>query len=213
MPGTLPSTPAPARIQIRSIQPSKVSVAHSMKRSSRSLGAQRFAFRLIYPPMTFARAAVLWAHLMAQRGQFETFQFFLPQRYWPFRGAGGGTPRVNDLAGSPSTGQLGNRSIATDGWPASTTVLLASDFVKFAGHSKVYQQLVDLTTDGTGAGFLTLEPALVAEPADDELIGVGNVPFTVALASDMPEMDAMPRGGPSGTGGKFSLELDLVEAY
>ena len=150
---------------------------------------------------------------MQQRGQHETFRFTLPLRLWPLRGTGGGTPRVDDLGGSPVPNQIGDRTIYTDGWPASQTVLKAGDWVKFAGHNKCYMATEDAASDGSGVATITLEPALLADPADDELINVGtaNCPFTVALASDMPEFTARPMAG--GAGGRFAIEIELLEIW
>lgn len=211
MAGTYPASPAPAEVSVRSISPTIVSAGHSLARQARSLGGQRWAFRLRYPPLRHSAFAPLWAFLVAQRGQFERFQFALPSKLWPLRGAGGGTPRVSDLAGSPAPNQIGDRTIYTDGWPASATVLKAGDFVKFAGHAKVYIATEDTSSDGAGVATIALEPALIADPADDELVNVGGVTFQVALASDSPEFSSRPMAG--GAGGKFSVEIDLIEVY
>lgn len=81
------------------------------------------------------------------------------------RGAGGGTPLVN---GASQTGS----SIATDGWPASTTVLKGGDAVLFAGDTMVYMLRINATTDGTGAVNLQVSPPVRSgnSPADNAAI-------------------------------------------
>lgn len=211
MAGTLPASPAPARVEIGSIQPSLVSIAHSLKRKSRTLGAQRFTFRLVYPPMTHAQFAPIWGFLLGQRGQYDTFSWALPSRVWPFRGYAAGTPTVNNQSGSPEELQTGSRNVATAGWPfAQTNVMRAGDLVQFAGHTKIYSIRQDTDADSNGGATLPIEPALVAGPAHGAAVTRGTVTLNVALAGDSQKFEAAPRAGGLQ---KYRYEVELVEAY
>ena len=106
------------------------------------------------------------------------------------------------MNGASQTG----RSVVTDGWSAGATILKAGDFVSFAGHSKIYMVTADATSDGGGNVTLAIEPGLVESPAENAVITVANVAFTVALKNEVQEFSL-------GTSGLYSFELDLEEAF
>lgn len=83
-------------------------------------------------------------------------------------GAGGGSPLVN------GAGQTGN-SIATDGWPTTTTVLKAGDLLKFGAASFVDELVADALTNGSGQVNLQIERTIVSgqSPADNASITYG----------------------------------------
>lgn len=185
MSGTFPVSPAPRSIKLSSFTPTLISVTHSLKRQVRRRGGQQWALELEFAPMTRDQFAPIYAFAMAQRGQYETFTYTPPVIGTP-RGAVGGSPLAN---GAHSAG---DNTIATDGWPASTVVFKAGDFVKFAGHNKVYMVTGDATSNGSGAVTLTIEPPLNTALADNEAITATAVPFTVAMVSDMQEFQTGP---------------------
>ena len=207
MSGTFPASPAPNSLQIRSVTSTLVSHAQSMARQARSRGAQRWAFRLGYAPMTRAQWAPLFAFLVKQRGQYETFQFVLPVPLKTPLGAATGTPVVNNQSGSPEELQTGSRNVATSGWTAGITgIVKAADFLLFAGHSKVYMATADANSDGSGLATIAIEPALLAGPAHGAAITISSPAFTVALTQE--SLDTALQLGPH-----HRLELDLVEVY
>lgn len=116
--------------------------------------------------------------IVSQRGPYGTFTYIMESR-GNARGAGGGIPKVKG-------GSQSGRAPETDGWPNNTMVLKGGDLVKFNGHSKVYMQTVDVTSNGSGEATLTLEPELFESPADNEDIVINNVPFTVSLVQNVP---------------------------
>jgi hypothetical protein len=198
--GTLPATPAPNSVRITSYQPTLVSVAHSLKRQARTRGAQRWAAVLGYPNMTRATFAPLWAFLIAQRGQYDTFQAPLPGYETP-QGTATGTPLAKGAAAA------GASSIPTDGWTISITgILKAGDFVKFSAHTKVYMVTADANSNGAGEATLSIQPKLVAAVADNEALTVNSVPFTWQLASDQVEQS-------TGLKKIINAEVSLLEAY
>ncbi len=119
----------------------------------------------------------LVAFLDKQRGRFNPFTFISTTQTHPL-GAITGTPAV---LGATLTGA---RQVVVDGWGASLTQLKSGDFFKFANHLKVYRAVLDCVSDGAGQSTLTFEPALVADVADNELLTVDSVPFTMALSVD-----------------------------
>jgi hypothetical protein len=171
MSGTFPTSPTPASIKISSIQPTLVSVAHSLKRQARSRGSQRWMMDIDYPPLSRADFAPVFAFAMAQQGQYGTFTF-VPPIYGSTSGSATGTLLSNGAASA------GDSTIAADGL---TGTLKAGDFIKFAGHDKVYM----LTADGSTS--LTIEPPLLEAVANNEQIYYTNVPFKMAFAADVQE--------------------------
>lgn len=185
MSGAYPSTPPFETLKIRSWQPTLVSVSHSLVRQARSRGgAQRWAIEASYNPnLTRAELAPVFAFAVAQRGQYEIFTFTPPAIWATARGIATGTPLVD---GANQTG----RTVNTQGWSANVAgILKAGDFLKFSGHDKVYMLTADAASDAGGLAALSIEPALMESPADNEAIVVASVPFSVAFASDIQEFD------------------------
>ena len=185
MSGTFPASPEFETVKITSWQPTLISLSHSLVRSARSRGgAQRWAIEGAYSPnLSRAELAPIYAFALKQRGQYEIFTFTPPAIWSTARGVATGTPLVK-------LGSQTGRSINTKGWTASTTgILLAGDFIKFAGHAKVYMVTADAASDGSGDATIVIEPALMASPADNEAVVVAAVPFSVAFAADTHEFD------------------------
>lgn len=176
----MPTFPLPAllrEISITTYSPTLISVSHNLKRQVRSKGVHRWMIEASLPEAaTRSNAAALMAFMTALRGQYTAFDIALPV-IGTARGAGGGTPLVN---GADQTG----RSVVTDGWPNSTAILKAGDFVTFAGDYKVYMVTADVSSDGSGDATLTIEPALEVTPDDDAAITCSGVSWRVALADD-----------------------------
>lgn len=169
---SFPTTPQPSSLKITGISPTLTSVTHSLKRQARSRGGQRWLIEAGYPAMNRSEFAPLWAFANAQQGQYNTFTF-KPPIYKDTSGTATGTLLVNggDAAG--------DSSITTDGL---TGILKAGDFVKFAGHDKVYT----LTADGSTT--LAIEPPLMSAVANNETITYNDVPFSMAFQDDKQEL-------------------------
>jgi hypothetical protein len=193
-----PSLPQPSSLKIRSLQPTLVSVAHSLQRQVRSRGGHRWAISAGWPPMKRADWAILFGFAQAQRGQYGTFTYVLPGNLSTANGVATGTPLV---MGASQTG----RSIVTDGWTINITgILKAGDFIKFNGHAKVYMVTADANSNGSGQATISIEPALFSSVADNEPIITGDIPFTVAFAGDTRESNVSP-------GMVFDFSADMVE--
>ena len=202
MSGIYPTTPGFSSLRFSSLTPSLVSWSQSMVRQSRSKGSQRWQIEGEYPPnLTRAEISPLIAFLLKQRGQYETFTLAPPDLWATAQGVATGTPLVHaDTAPS-------GRSIETKGWtPSVTGILLAGDFVKFAGHTKVYMITADANSDVSGYATLAIEPALLSIPADDEAVVISSVPFTVALVSDTFDFGVK---GPN----THDLKVQFVEVF
>lgn len=197
MSGTFPTVVNPTTVALHSLQPTRVSISHSLKRQARTNSVQRWAMTFGYTYLNRATMMQFYAFLIGNRGQADTFTTILP----------GHTAPQGSWAGSPVVGagaQTGT-SIALSGFTASQPgVAKAGDFLKFAGHNKVYMVTADASSSGSGTATLSIQPALLQSPSAGESITVANVPFTVALASD--SLDGSIQAGPI-----YSFNVDLVE--
>jgi len=196
MSGSFPTSPAMKGLSIKSVQPTLVSRAISGRRQVRQIGGQFWQMTASFPPLTRAEFAPIYAFIIAQRGQYGSFAL-TPPIVSTGQGDLLGTPLVNG-------GSQSGRSLITDGWNASTLNLKAGDFIKLSGHDKVYMITADSTADGTGNATLSIEPALIETPSDNETLTVSAVPFQVALAGEVQEFE-------TGTTGLFSIELEFEE--
>ena len=196
MSGTFPTSPAFNSLNVKSVQNTFVSRALSGRRQARQLGGQFWKMTATFPPMTRAQFAPIYAFVVKQRGRYESFTI-VPAVISTGQGSPAGTPLVD---GASQTG----RSLVTDGWNASISIFKAGDYLKIAGNDKVYMVTADVSSDGSGDATISIEPALVASPADDAAITHSSVSFTVALTSGIQEFS-------TGTSGLFSYELDFEE--
>lgn len=194
-----PTSPAPSIVVPRSIQPGRVSVAHSLKRQRRGGSVQAWGFTLTWENISRASFAPIWGFSIALRGQYSNFTY-VPPLIGTRQVAGTGTPAVK-------TNTASGRSIPVKGMGASQVLGKIGDFVKFANHTKVYMLTADATADGSGEVTIAIEPALYSAVVADELLTLDSVPFTMLLTSDVRETEI--RGGMQD--GPFSFELDMVE--
>jgi len=167
---SFPTTPVPNSISITSLNPTYTSVTHSLKRQVRTRGGQRWSIDATFPPLTRTDFAPIWAFAQKQKGQFGVFTF-TPPIYSNSSGTASGTLRVNNSAGYIA----GTTTITVDGL---TGTLKAGDFIKFAGHDKVYTIVADATTS------LTIEPVLQKPVVNNEVVTFNGVPFTVSFSTD-----------------------------
>jgi len=191
MSGTYPTTPVFSALNFTSQYFNLSSQTISGRIQVRNIGGQRFSFTASYPPMTRTEFQPVIAFIMKQRGMAETFTIVLPE--------------ISDASGDVSgtmlangAGTIGDTLIGIDGF---TGTLKAGDMFKFAGHSKVYMA----TSDRSGPGALSFEPALISSVSDNEVITYDNVPFTVRLSNDVQEFAIA-------TDLHYSYEIDFVEA-
>lgn len=179
MSGTFPTDPGPATVNLESNQPTAVDYAESGKSQSRIIGGHLWKAKFTWSKMTREMLAPIFAFANKQRGRFGSFQIVLPNYATPL-GVATGSPLVvgAHLAGA--------ESISIDGFTAATTgIMKANDILKFAGHSKVYMVDADADTDGAGAVTLLLTPPLIADIADNEVVTVNDVEFTMSFDDEI----------------------------
>jgi len=132
-------------------------------------------------PMQRSEWQKLQAFLDSQKGRYSSFTYVPVSKSSPLGTLAGSTHSVT-VEGAHSASAT---SVALVGLPASSIVLLAGDFLKFANHSKVYSlESTSITSSSSGYALATIQPALVSALSNGEAVTYQNVPMTVALTAD-----------------------------
>tara|TARA_E500000318_G_scaffold62998_1_gene58316 strand:- start:140 stop:730 length:591 start_codon:yes stop_codon:yes gene_type:complete len=195
MSGTYPTTPEFASIGFGSEQKTITSTTDSGKMFSVQVDGQRFKFSASYPPMSRSEFAPVYAFIMKQRSQKETFQIALPD----LKNAKGDISGIVSTYGSHSAGDT------TIDIQNITGTIKAGDFIKFNTHSKVYLVVEDATGDSNDLATITIEPPLREDVDTDVVMLYDNVPFTVRLTNDVQEFN-------TGDLDLYRFEVDFIEA-
>lgn len=188
MAGTLPAIPIPASVVIRSFSPTLVSVAHNLRRISRTLGHHRWTMDLGWAQLEREQMSEVYAFIVSQAGQYENFQVIIP---------GHETPRGSFDSGLDTPAVLGPSQVGTSvdlaGFRTTETNLLRKgDYMQFTNHAKVYMVVEDFSSDGLGEGTIEIYPPLQQSPADTEAVVFESVTMTVAAAQDIAEQAVQP---------------------
>lgn len=168
------------------------------------LPSPRWRFAMEFRNLLEPDAALLQAFLVQLRGRSGRFYMHNMARSAP-RGVATGTPLVNGAA------QTGN-TLATDGWPPSTTgILKAGDFFGVNGELKML--VADASSNVSGQATLTFEPPLRASPADNAAITTSQPTATFMLDEDaMRWVTHPPVSGGLGVVSDFTLVATEVWA-
>lgn len=132
-------------------------------------GGQILGIEATMPKMNRETAEIFNAFLFSLNGRVGTFLMPIPGA-GDALGVATGTPLVN--GGS----QTGNE-LDTDGWtPSQTNILKAGTWLSLGSGSstRLYKNLVDVDSNGSGEATLTLWPNLRSSPADNAAIDITN---------------------------------------
>ena len=195
MSGTYPTSPTFKTLGFSSEQKTLTSTTDSGKMFSVQIDGQRWKFSASYSPMGRATFAPVYAFVIKQRSQKETFTI-VPPVISSAQGNISGTVLVNGAH------TAGDTTITVD---AMTGTLKAGDLIKFANHSKVYMVVSDVTADGSNEATLTIEPPLRSALANNEGMTYDNVPFTVRLTNDIQQFNTDDLD-------KYTFEVDFIES-
>lgn len=194
MAGTFPTSPAFNSLNISSEQKTITSTTDSGKMFTTQVDGQRWKMTASFPPMTRADFMPIYAFIVKQRSQKESFSL-IPPVVGNARGTETGTVLVN---GSHSAGDT---TIDIDGMNGN---FKAGEFIKFSAN-KVYMILEDVSADSNGEATITIEPPLRGNLSDNETVTYDSVPFTVRLQNDVQTFS-------TGTDGLYRFEIDVIEA-
>ena len=192
---TFPSTPKPNGMAWRLVMPSQTNISEwTGRRQTIASGRGWWECQLSLPPIVTSTRVNAWRSFIAKaRGRANDFQIPVDPTA---QSASAATPLVN---GASQTG----RTLATDGWPVSTTVLVAGQFVTIG--NQLLQLTENVTSNVSGVATLTFEPPIRVSPADNAAIEYKN-PYCLMYLVEEPTLSVE-------NGYVYSLSLSLRESF
>lgn len=123
MSGTLPTTPAFRTYRLTSKQPVFVDYSQSNRRHSRKTSAHLWNISVTWPTLSSDELWPIFAFLLSQDGEANSFQLSLPDKNTP-NGLWGGTPLVNGASQTGNTllidGGSGTNLLSDSGFDTGT---------------------------------------------------------------------------------------------
>ena len=192
---TFPSEPAAQAVSWTLVQPAQTNVSE-WTGQRQTIASNRGWWECEYtlPPIVGTTNANPWRAFLAKtQGQANDFQVPVDP---VAQSSASATPLVN---GASQTG----RSLITDGWPVSTTVLYAGQYVTIG--NQLLQLTADVVSDGSGAATISFEPPIRTSPADNAAIEFKN-PYCLMYLKEKPAISVE-------AGYVYSLSLSLRESF
>ena len=192
---TLPSTPKPSEMSWRLVQPAQNNInAWTGGRQVIASGRGWWECEYALPPIVGTENFNPWRGFIASmRGAANDVQ--IPVDPTP-QSALANTVLVN------GAGQFG-RSINTDGWPVSTTILTAGQFVTIG--DQLLQLTADVTSNGSGQATLSFEPSIRTPTTDNAPVEYKN-PYCLMYLIEEPAYNVA-------AGYIYTLGLKLKECF
>jgi hypothetical protein len=179
----------------RLVMPAQTNVSDwTGRRQTLASGRGWWESQVTFPPIVGSTNINAWRSFIAKsRGAANDFRVPVDPTA---QSASTATPLVN---GAAQTG----RTLNTDGWPLSTTVLQAGQYVTI--NNQLLQLTENVTSNGSGVAVLTFEPPVRVSPADNAAIEYKN-PFCLMYMVEEPTLSVE-------TGYVYSLSLNLRESF
>lgn len=192
---TYPSTPRPQSMSWRLVMPAQTNVSDwTGRRQTIASGRGWWESQVNFPPIVGTTNVNAWRAFIAKsRGKANEFQVPVDPTA---QSSATATPMVN------GAGQTG-RTLSTDGWPTSTTVLQAGQFVTI--NNQLLQLTENVTSNGSGVATLTFEPPVRVAPSDNAAIEFKN-PYCLMYLVEEPTLSVE-------AGYVYSLSLNLRECF
>lgn len=192
---TFPSTPKPNGMSWRLVMPAQTNVSEwTGRRQTIASGRGWWECQLSLPPIVGTTNVNAWRAFIAKsRGKANDFQIPVDPTA---QSSAVATPLVN---GASQTG----RTLNTDGWPVSSTVLVAGQFVTI--NNQLLQLTENVTSNGSGVATLTFEPPIRTAPSDNAAIEFRN-PYCLMYMVEEPTLSVE-------NGYVYSLSLNLRESF
>ena len=192
---TYPSTPRPQGMSWRLVMPAQTNVSDwTGRRQTIASGRGWWEAQVTFPPIVGTTNINAWRAFIAKsRGAANDFQVKVDPTA---QSSSTATPLVN---GAAQTG----RTLNTDGWPLSTTVLQAGQYVTI--NNQLLQLTENVTSNGSGVATLTFEPPVRVSPADNAAIEYKN-PYCLMYLVEEPTLSVE-------VGYVYSLSLNLRESF
>jgi len=192
---TFPSTPKPNGMSWRLVMPAQTNVSEwTGRRQTIASGRGWWECQLSLPPIVGTSGVNAWRSFIGKsRGKANDFQVPVDPTA---QSSATATPLVN------GAGQTG-RTLNTDGWPTSTTVLVAGQFVTI--NNQLLQLTENVTSNGSGVATLTFEPPIRTAPSDNAAIEFKN-PYCLMYMVEEPTLSVE-------NGYVYTLSLNLRESF
>ncbi len=197
--GNWPTTIGFRTMNFKAVSDTKVTTSQSGRSVRVSTAGTRFAGTIQYPPMVVGNFKPIQAIATRLQGQLNSFDITLPDVSYNSNGAAYGLTATVDGATS-----AGATSVDVNTNKNSETIFYAGDVLKFASHNKVYMVVDNVTTDGTGAGTISITPSLFEDITDTSNVTVNAVPFRMRLERDIQEYRYA-------TDGTVTYNIDMIE--
>jgi hypothetical protein len=192
---TFPSSPKPSAMSWRLVTPAQTNVSEwTGRRQTMASGRGWWECQITLPPIVGTLNINAWRSFIAKsRGGINDFQIPVDPTA---QSSATATPLVN---GANQTG----RQLNTDGWPLSTTVLVAGQYVTI--NNQLLQLTENVTSNGSGVATLTFEPSIRVSPSDNAAIEYKN-PFCLMYLIEEPMLSVE-------AGYVYNLSLNLRESF
>lgn len=192
---TYPATPNPQGMSWRLLMPAQTNVSDwTGRRQTIASGRGWWECQVTFPPIVGTTSVNAWRAFIAKsRGKANDFQVPVDSTAQSTSTA---TPQVN------GAGQTG-RTLNTDGWPVSSTVLQAGQFVTIG--NQLLQLTENVISNASGVATLNFEPPVRTSPADNAAIEFKN-PYCLMYLVEEPTLSVE-------TGYVYSLSLNLRESF
>lgn len=192
---TFPATPKPQSMSWRLVMPSQTNISEwTGRRQTVASNRGWWECQFTLPPLVGVTRVNPWRSFVVQaRGQVNDFQVPVDPTA---QSAVVATPLIN------GAGQTG-RSLASDGWPVSSTVLQAGQFITI--NNQLLQLTANVVSNASGQATLSFEPPIRVSPADNAAIEFKN-PYCLMYMLEEPTISVE-------AGYVYSLSLNLRESY
>lgn len=192
---TFPSTPKAQTMSWRLVQPTQVNISGwTGKRQVLTSNRGWWECDFGLPPIVGTTNINAWRSFLAKtRGSANDFRVPVDPTA---QSSASATPLVN------GAGQVG-RSLTTDGWPTSSTVLYAGQFVTIG--NQLLQLTADITSNSSGQATIQFEPPIRSSPDDNASIEFQN-PYCLMYLVEKPALSVE-------AGYIYSLSLSLRESF
>lgn len=202
-PLALPTVTSPTTVRINAHTTVAVSASpFTGQQQVQEFSGQWWQAEINLPPMPRASAEEWISFLLKLNGRRGTFLLGMPAAAKP-RGIATGTPLVNGAHAASVN------SLVTDGWTISQTgILKAGDYIQLGSGStaRLYKNLSDVNSDGSGNATLDIWPGLKAAAADNATIVVNSCQSVFRLMSNDMAWDI-------GEAQIYGIDFSATEAF
>lgn len=174
---TFPSEPAAQSMSWRLVQPSQTNIS-SWTGARQTLAFNRGWWECDYalPPIVGTLNILAWRSFIAKaQGSANDFQVPVDPV---------AQTAISSTVLTNGVNQTG-RSIATDGWPATTAVLLAGQFVTI--NNQLLQVRDNVISNSSGQATIQVEPPVRQPVADNTAVEYRN-PYCLMYITEMPSL-------------------------